>query len=405
MTDDRWTWWRSQTPALERRAYMNTGFTGPMSRGVAEAMERRLAFEVAEGPTTHEVLVEGRAIRERLSALYAQVFGGVGPEEVAITSSTTIGVSIGVNGLDLQPGDRLLTSGVEHVGGAVPLYRAREQYGAEVEFIAVSPDDSHGDIAERFVSAIDERTRVVLLSEISYSTGQLLPVDPIVEAAHRVGAIVVIDGAQTGGHIPIDVRASGVDVYAIPAQKWLCGPRGVGAVYVSPEAIDRVQPLIVDGSYAASWDLEGNFAPKEDVAGKYQTSAVSPVLSAGTIVAIEQYLESGPQAVWDRVRDLTKLAEQRFDQIEGVTVTSPRTEQGRSGLFCFRAGDIPSADLPPYLQSEHGVVCRSVREQNVVRLSLHGFNNEDDIERVAQGVEQGLRDGVPPAPPSPFAAA
>jgi L-cysteine/cystine lyase len=393
MTAERWAQFRADTPALEQYAYLNTGFTGPMSRTVVRAMQDRMDFEVAQGPTTKAVMEAGRDIRERLGERFGQMLG-VGWDEVAITSSTTIGVSIGVNGLDLQPGDRLLTTGVEHVGGAVPLYRAREQHGADVEFVAVSPDDSHGVIAERFAAAIDDRTRIVVLSEISYSTGQLLPVEPIVEAAHRVGAIVVIDGAQTGGHIPIDVRASGVDVYAIPAQKWLCGPRGIGAVYVSPEALPRINPLIVDGSYAEEWDLSGGFQPKQDVAGKYQTSAVSPTLAAGAIAAIEQYLESGPQAVWDRARDLNRIAEQRFERIDGVTVASPRNDQSRTGLFCFAAQGLPAADLAAWLQEQHQVVCRAVRERDVVRLSLHVFNTEDDIERTALGVEQALREGI-----------
>lgn len=396
MTAERWQWWRDQTPALEKRAYMNTGFTGLLSNPVAEAMQQRIQFELAEGWTTKAVMEEGRETRTRLTELFAQLFGA-DAHEVALTTSTSLGVSSVIAALEMSEGDRLLTSSVEHGAGAVPLYHSRMVNKTEVEFIAVSPDDSHGEIAERFVSAIDERTKVVGLSEISFSTGQLLPIKSIVEAAHRVGAIVVIDGAQTAGQIPIDVRASGVDAYAIPAQKWLCGPRGIGALYVSPEALPRLQPVLVDMSYADEWDLEGTFSPKEDVAGKFQFAAVPPILAAGTVAAIEQYFESGPQAIWDRVRELTELAEQRFERIDGVTIGSPRTEQSRSGLFCFRAGDIPSTDLAPYLQSEHDIVCRAVRQENVVRLSLHAFNNEADIERVAVGVEQALRDGGVPA--------
>ena len=394
MTTERWAWWREQTPALEKRAYLNTGFTGPMPRPVAEAMERRIEFELAEGWTTQAVMDEGRETRAQLAALFAQLFGS-DAHEVALTTSTSLGVSSVVAALELSEGDRLLTSSVEHGAGAVPLYHSRMLDNTDVEFVPVSADDSHGEIAERFVSAIDERTKIVGLSEISFSTGQLLPIKPIVEAAHRVGAIVVIDGAQTGGHIPIDVRASGVDAYAIPAQKWLCGPRGIGALYVSPEALPRLQPVLVDMSYADEWDLEGSFTPKRDVAGKFQFAAVPPILASGAVAAIEQYFESGPQEIWDQVRELTKIAERRFEQIEGVTVVSPRTVESRSGLFCFRVESIPSPDLPSYLQSEHGVVCRAVRQENVVRLSLHAFNTEDDIERVARGVEQALRDGVP----------
>ena len=403
MNEERWAWWRAQVPAMERRIYVNTGFTGPFTRDVAAAMERRQAFELAEGPTTLEVTEEARETRARLIELFGEILG-TPPERVALTTSTTTGISAFVNGLRLEPTDRLLTTSVEHGGGAVPLYRARAQYGCPVDFVSIETTDAQAEIAERFGVAIGDRTRVVVLSEISYQTGQVLPVKEIVRAAHRVGAVVVVDGAQTGGHIPIDVADSGVDAYAIPAQKWLCGPRGLGAVAVSAEALPLVQPLVVDGSYAAEWDLSGGFEPKEDVQGKIQTSAVSPVLAAGAVAAIEQYLASGPEAIWDRVRELTAAAEGRFEQIPGVTIASPRSAEGRSGLFCFRAEGIPSADLAPHLQRAHRIVCRAVREQDVVRLSFHGFNTEDDVEQIARAVEQSRQETVPAAdPPAGYA--
>jgi L-cysteine/cystine lyase len=396
MSAERWAWMRAETPVLASRAYLNTGFSGPMTNAVASAMERRIRLELADGPTTRHVLDDARETRARLQAQFAQVFGA-DPEEVALTSSTGMGVSIVMAGLELGRGDRILTSSVEHGSGAVPLYHARELHGAEVEFVAVGANDSDGEIVERFASAIDERTRVVMLSEIAYSTGQLLPIPAIAEVAHRVGACVVIDGAQTGGHIPLDVRAMGADAYAIPVQKWFCGPRGLGALYVCPDWLPRVTPSLVDVSHAEEWDLLGAFTPKRDVAGKFQLSATPPVLAAGAEVALQQYLDSGPLAVFERVRELNRIAERRFDRIDGVTVESPRSEAARTGLFCFSAAGLDATELAPYLQAEHGVVTRAVREFNFIRLSLHVFNTEADIERAAVGVEQALREGIPAA--------
>jgi L-cysteine/cystine lyase len=397
MTAERWAELRADIPALEHYTYLNTGFAPPPSRAMTDAIRARLDFELEHGTTTRIAMDEARAMKERLRAGFARVLGA-DTHEVALTASTGVGVSIVLAGLALEAGDHLVTSSVEHGSGVVPLYHAGRMSQVEVDFVAVSPDDSHGEITERFVSAITERTSVVMISEIAYATGQLLPVRAITEAAHRVGAIVVIDGAQTGGHIPIDVRALGVDAYAIPAQKWLCGPRGIGALYVSPEALRRISPSIVDVSHAAEWDHEGGFEPKADVPGKYELAAVPPVLVAGAVQAVESYLESGPEAVFERVRELNRAAEARFSGIEGVTIDSPRTEESRTGLFCFGAEGLQASDLVPWMQSEHHVVARAVRERNVARLSLHVFNNEDDIERAATAVEQALRDGVPQAP-------
>lgn len=393
MTTDRWEQLRADVPALEQYAYLNTGFSAPPSRTVTEAMEAVLDLELTHGPTTLPVMDAAREGKQRLRELLAQVLGAQ-PDEVAITSSTGVGIGVVLAGLALTPGDRMVTTSIEHGSGVVPLYQAGATSNVAVDFVSIAPDDSHEAIAERFEDAIDSRTCVVMISEISYSTGQLLPVRAITEVAHRAGAIVVIDGAQTAGHIPIDVHALGVDAYAIPAQKWLCGPRGIGALYVSPEALPRVAPSIVDVTHAEEWDLEGTFAAKTDVPGKYEVAAVAPLLAAGAVAAIEQHLESGPAAAFDRVRDLTRAAEQRFDAIDGATVVSPRNEQSRTGLFCFATQGLEAAELAPWLQAEHRVVCRAVRERDVVRLSLHVFNNEDDIERAAVGVEQALQEGI-----------
>lgn len=393
MTAERWAELRADIPALERYAYLNTGFAPPPSRAMTAAMQARMDLELEHGSTTRLAMDEARARKEHLRELFARVLGAE-PGEVAITSSTGVGVSTALAGLNLTSGDRILTTSVEHGSGVVPLYHAGAMSEVSVEFVPVAPDDLHGTIVERFTSMLDARTCAVMLSEISYATGQLLPVRAITEAAHRVGAVVIVDGAQTAGHVPIDVHELGVDAYAVPAQKWLCGPRGIGALYVSPEALPRIAPSIVDVTLAEEWDLEGTFAPKVDVPGKFELAAVPPVLVAGAIQATEAYLESGADAVFDRVRELNRAAEARFAGIAGVTLESPRNEESRTGLFCFGAEGLDASELGPWLQREHDVVCRAVTERNVTRLSLHVFNTEDDIERAAVGVEAALRDGI-----------
>lgn len=393
MTNERWTQLRADIPVFDEYAYLNTGFSAPPSRSITDAMTAWFDLELKYGPTMRFVLDDARESKERLRGLLASILGAES-DEVAITSSTGVGIGTVLAGLEITPGRHFVTTSVEHVSGVVPLYQAGADSDVPVDFVPISPNDSHDTILERFAEALDDRTSVVMLSEISYSTGQLFPVREITQLAHQVGALVVIDGAQTAGHIPIDVHALGIDAYSIPAQKWLCGPRGIGALYISSDALPRVAPSIVDGSHAAEWDFSGTFAPKSDVPGKFEVSAVAPVLAAGAIHAAEQYLESGPSAIFDRVRELNRFAERRFELIDGVTVVSPRNDESRTGLFCFRAQNLDSADLSLWLQTERQVVCRSVRENDVVRLSLHAFNTEEDIEQAAIGVEQALRHGV-----------
>lgn len=393
----RWDWIRSETPVMARNTYLNCGFSGPLSNAVAEAMRRRLDLELFDGPVTRTVQDDKVATMTRLREVGAQMLGA-NLDEICVTGNTTEGVNIGVNGVTLQPGDRVVTTSIEHGGGMIPAYWAREKRGAELAIVSIAHDDGPGAIVEKFDQALGDRSSLVILSEIAYSTGQLLPTKQIVEMAHDRGATVVVDGAQTAGHIPIDVHASGVDVYAVPSHKWLCGPDGLGLLYVRKDRIADLDPVKVSGRAAASYDFDGAFEPKRDDVLKYEVSTMSTVAAAGMVTSIEQYLGHGPEAVWDRVRELTEYAERRFDGIAQVDVTSSRSQELRTGLFLFKAGDLDPMALAPWMWSEGQIVCRSVKQAGSVRLSLHVYNNEGDIDRAAEYVERALKEGIPDAP-------
>ena len=227
-------------------------------------MERRLALEVDHGPTTQLAMDDRIALGERMREATAQLLGAEA-SEIAITGNTTEGMNIVISGLGLRAGERVVTTSVEHSSGIVPAYYMRERREVDLRIVPVAAEDAHETIVERFVEALGGRARLVILSEISYSTGQLLPLGEIVAAAHAAGAVVVVDGAQTAGQLPIDVRASAVDYYAIPSHKWLCGPDGLGALYVRGDLIHDLEPSKVAGRAASSYDLDGNFEPERDL--------------------------------------------------------------------------------------------------------------------------------------------
>ncbi|MCK9485316.1 MAG: aminotransferase class V-fold PLP-dependent enzyme [Dehalococcoidia bacterium] len=390
----RWDWIRAQTPVMARNTYLNCGFSGAISTPVADAMRRRLDLEVEEGPVTRTVQDDKVATMTRLRALGARLLGA-DDGEVCVTGNTTEGVNIAVNGVSLKPGDRVVTTSLEHGGGMIPAYWAREKRGADLAIVHMEPDDGPGAMVEKFDQALGDRAALVILSEIAYSSGQVLPLRQVTEMAHARGATVVVDGAQTAGHIPVDVHESGVDAYAVPSHKWLCGPDGLGLLYVRRDRIADLDPVKVSARAAEAFDFEGHFTPNRDDIGKYEVSTMSTPAAAGMVAAIEQYLEHGPQAVWDRVRDLTRYAERTFEAIPGVEVTSPRHEETRSGLFLFKAGDLDCTLLAPWLWTAGRVVCRSVKQADSVRLSLHVYNNEADIERTADLVRRALAEGLP----------
>ena len=393
----RWAWVRSQTPAMERTTYLNCGFSGPLSLDVATAMQRRLDLEVQDGPLSRHVQEDKTAIMNRLRESGARMMGA-DTDEIAVTGNTTEGVNIAVNGTALQPGDRIVTTSIEHGGGMIPAYWARERRGADLAIVQLGPDDGPGSVVEKFDQALGDRAAMVIVSEISYATGQVLPMKSLVDLAHTRGATVIIDGAQTAGHIPIDVHESGVDAYAIPSHKWLCGPDGLGLLYVRKDRIADIDPVKVSGRLAQEYDFDGHFVPKTDDIAKFEVSTMSTPTAAGMLAAIDQYLEHGPDAVWDRVRELARIAADRFSRIPGVELASPRSDETRSGLFLFRPGDLDATAVVAWLFDEGRIACRAVPQVKAVRLSLNVYNNEEDIEHTAALVERALAEGIPERP-------
>ena len=136
----------------------------------------------------------------------------------------------------------MVTTSLEHPGGTGPLYDLRDRLGVELAFVDVGAGADPDAVLAAFDAAIDERTRLVAVSHVLWATGAVMPIAGIAEIAHARGAILVVDGAQSAGAIPVELAAIGADVYAISAQKWLLGPEGMGAIAVAPGVRDRLQP-------------------------------------------------------------------------------------------------------------------------------------------------------------------
>ena len=147
---------------------------------------------------------------------------------MAVNHGTTDGMNSAIHGIDWEPGDRAVTTRHEHPGGLGPLLVVRDRHGVELDLLDIGDGGDHERVVAAFDRAIDERTRAVVISHVLWSTGAVMPVRAIADVAHARGALVIVDGAQAAGAIPVDIAALGADAYAFPGQKWLLGPEGTG---------------------------------------------------------------------------------------------------------------------------------------------------------------------------------
>ncbi len=389
-----WEAFRSLFPVTERLVYMNTGWSGPSSRHVVEAIRSRAEREAYDGPTTLEIRHEKALIvREARSALARLI--GVEAEQIALLNTTTEGVNIALRGLDLGPEDEILTCNLEHSSGMVPCYELRRQTGVTVTVLQSSAREPAEELAGLFEEAITSRTRLVVVSHVSYNRGTRLPMERIVRAAHEAGAHVLIDAAQSVGQMVVDVRALDADFYAFPAHKFVLGPDGVGALYVRPELVERVQPVAVAHGAAELFDYEGNYKPRLGSMRKLESSTHSGPLLAGVVEAVKLLRETGLPAVEPRILGLAGRLVEGLARIAGVAIESPLDGPLRSGLVTFTVREQDPNETCAALWQLKRVVGRVVNDQRV-RLSLAPFNNEADVDAALEAVEQLASRGLPP---------
>ena len=233
---------REDIEATRRMTYLNTGWAGPSPGRVLARMAAVAQEESAAGPAGPEGLAVVRAIAAEAVSAAARLLGA-DEDETALTHGTTEGVHIVLHGLDWAPGDELVTAELEHPALAQAAAVLEQRRGVIVRRVEFPADAPPARMLSAVTDALSERTRVVALSHVQYSCGLRMPAREIADAAHQAGALALYDGAQTGGHLRLDMREIGADFYAVSGQKWLLGPSGTGALFVRREAAELLRPL------------------------------------------------------------------------------------------------------------------------------------------------------------------
>jgi L-cysteine/cystine lyase len=389
---------RQALPATGAGIYLNTGSAGPLPRETAKAMADLAEYEltVGRGALDYELQAIERMAEAR-ATVAAVLTADV--DTVALTHSTTDGMNAAAWGLDWRPGDRVVTTSLEHPGGLGPLLALRDRRGVDLRIVDIGNGGDDERTVTAFDAAVDGRTRLVAVSHVAWTTGAVLPVREIAEVAHRAGALVLVDGAQAAGAIAVDVSALAADAYAVPAQKWLLGPEGMGALWVAPSTADRLRPTF------AGWfgfDEAGTrlpYRPFTDARrfewGNYhRPSVLGFARSCGWLAMFV-----GLDYVHGRGATLARRTADALAAIGGVELISPR---GRLGpLVTFRIAGWPAELALEELGRRSFAIARTVPETDWLRLSVGFFNTEAELDRVAATVAELAAHTPQTLPPRP----
>jgi L-cysteine/cystine lyase len=343
---------RAQFPVLERIAYLQAGSAGPLARPTVDAMHAEERRSLQDGRSGKDYIDRILAVRAELRSRIATLVA-VEPDRVALTSSTTDGCNIVLAGLDLRPEDEVITTTDEHFGLLGPLHMS----GARIVVVPPDPD--------RVVAAVTPQTRLLALSQVLWTTGQVLPVH---ELRERTGLPILVDAAQSVGAISVDAR--GLDFLTVSGQKWLCGPEATGALVVSePEALRVARP-----SYFSQKNYEPNgaFTPWPG-ARRFDPMWVPASLMSGLLAAIDlrpEWSFERAAVMAERCRDLLRKA--------GEDIVVPAE---RATLVSWRAHGEASDRIVARLAAA-GVVVRDLPGMGLVRASVGWWTNDEDLERL-----------------------
>lgn len=381
---------RAQLPALHRKVYFNTGTNGPLPQVAADAMAEAARIEYEEGRIEMSGWMSKMALKPAARDALANAFN-VKSSEIALTQLTTEGMNVMIHGLDWQRGDEAIITNLEHPGGQLPLYVVARRHGVRIRLVDLGVGD--GDVAGQIERVITRRTRALVISHLAWNTGAVLPLREIVDVCRRRDVLVLVDAAQSAGSMDPQLYENDADAYAMPGQKWMCGPEGTGSLWINESRLSLFEQTYVNYGNAMGGvdNLGGYFTPTAGAARFDRIATYYPLIS-GQLAATQWLTDTvGIDWAYERIASLGQLAHRTLSSIDGISVITPRERM--AGLIAFNLEGMEPDDLVTRL-SERGFTLRTIPSPRCVRMSTGFYNTEKEIENLSAAIEEVKREGL-----------
>ena len=394
---------RADFPILERKvngkrlAYLDSTATTQKPAQVIDAVDdyyRRYNSNVHRG--AHTLADEATAAYERARAKVAGFIGASSSDEVVFTRGTTSSINMIAYGWGLnrlRPGDRILLTVMEHHANIVPWQLIAKHTGAELAYLKLT-EDFRVDLST-LEQVVDDRLKIISISGMSNVTGAIGPVAELVAVARQVGAIVIVDAAQSVPHLPTDVTTIGADFLAFSAHKML-GPTGIGVLWGRREVLEDMEPAEGGGEMIADVRLyESRWAP---IPHKFE-AGTPPIAQAVGFGAAVDYLEKvGMSQVRKHDLEITQYALDRLAEVPDLRLVGPTDVAVRGGTVSFELGDIHPHDIATILDQE-GVAIRAghhcakplmryLEVPATARASFYLYTVREDIDQMVAGLHR-----------------
>ncbi|MDE0529753.1 MAG: cysteine desulfurase [Truepera sp.] len=391
---------RGDFPILRREVngkplvYFDNAASSQKPRQVIEAMtEYYFNHHANVHRGAHTLSVEATEMYEGVRRKVARFLGAADPASVIFTRNTTEAMNLVAHSWArsvLEPGDEIVVTAAEHHANLVPWHLLAAERGVVVRGVGLRPD--HRVDLDELEEVVGERTRLVSTWHMSNVLGVINPIARIAELAHRVGALLLVDGAQAAPHLPVNVEALGVDFYAISGHK-MCGPTGAGALWARPEILREMPPFLGGGEMIRKVFLDSSTYADIPMRFEAGTPNIAEVIGLGAAV---DYLETiGLDAIFEHDQALVRYALERLQPLQGVTLYGPEGDD-RGGILAFNIDGIHPHDIATALDQEGIAVraghhcaqplMRTLNAQAMARASFYFYNTEGEIDRLVDAV-------------------
>jgi cysteine desulfurase / selenocysteine lyase len=393
---------RRDFPALDQEVngkplvYLDSAATSQKPQAVLDALDAYYEHDNANVHRgIHELSRRSTIHYEEARAKVADWIGAAEAAELVWTRGTTEAINLVASawGLDnVGEGDEILLSVLEHHSNIIPWQLLAHRTGAKLRYIEL--DEQGRLILDNLPSLLTDRTKVVAVSHVSNALGTVNPVAEIARAAHEVGALVVIDGAQGAVHTKVDVQELGVDCYAFSGHK-MCGPTGIGCLWARRELLEAMSPYQGGGEMI-------HFVGREEstwaeVPHKFEAGTPNIAGAIGMGSAVDYLAEVGMDAIAAHERELMAYALDRVGSVGGIRIYGPDSLDEHSAVLSFTLGDAHPHDISTILDAE-GVAVRAGHHcaqlvmkhfgvSATARASFYLYNTKDEVDRLVDGLE------------------
>jgi cysteine desulfurase/selenocysteine lyase len=381
-------------------AFLDTAASSQRPRQVIQCLEHyyeHMHANVHRG--VYKLSEEATFAYERARGKVASLIGATNPREVVFTRNATEAINLVAYAwgtTNVREGDRILLTIMEHHSNIVPWQMLAQRVGAHLDYVRI---DSEGRLVmEDFDTLLTERTKMVAVTHQSNVLGTINPVRLIADRAHKVGALILVDGAQSVPHMPVNVRELDVDFLAFSGHK-MCGPTGVGVLWGRRALLEAMPPFLGGGSMIKVVDLDQSTYADIPVRFEAGTPAIAEAIALGEAVDYLKYI--GLEKIYKYEHELIDYAIESLSELDGLHMYGPHTAYERGGMVSFTLEGVHPHDIASILDGEGIAVraghhCtqplhRALDTVATTRASFYMYNIPEEIDRLVAGIHKAKK--------------